>query len=137
MSLFHDQRSPVQPNPEKTPGKIWKFSKNNVFFFKKSEKRKEEKKCWKKCYYLSFLILVGRNSTRDLQSTPFQNPGGVPQVWQSPKDEGIFVYNFGCIFRLGSFPRSKIGSKSSFLTQYYIITKLNFLGEFSLILKKV
>ena len=33
----------------------------------------------KKCYYISFLILGGRNSTRALQSTPFQNPGGSPE----------------------------------------------------------
>ena len=31
----------------------------------------------KKCYPLSFSILGGRDSTRALQYTPFQNPGGV------------------------------------------------------------
>ena len=38
---------------------------------------KKPKKIQKKCYALSFLILRGHNSTRALQSTPFQNPGGV------------------------------------------------------------
>ena len=43
----------------------------------KEEKMFAEKKK-KKCYPLSFPILGGRDSTRALQSTPFQNPGGIP-----------------------------------------------------------
>ena len=43
-----------------------------IFFFFFAKKKK------KKCYPLSFPILRGRDSTRALQSTPFQNPGGVP-----------------------------------------------------------
>ena len=61
--------------------KISKNPKNSLFsfffvFFEEKffcQKRKE-----KKCYPLSFPILGGRNSTRALQSTLFQNPGGVP-----------------------------------------------------------
>ena len=34
----------------------------------------------KKCYTLSFPILGGRNSTRALQSSTFQNPGGSPDA---------------------------------------------------------
>ena len=59
--------------------------KNNFF----SKKKIEEKKiCWKKkCYPLSFPILGGRDSTRALQSTPFQNPGGVVRAWRTKKNE--------------------------------------------------
>ena len=53
----------------------------NHFFFKKSQNFENicfaEKKKKKKCYPLSFPILGGRDSTRALQSTPFQNRGGV------------------------------------------------------------
>ena len=81
-----------------------------ITFFQKSEKkhqffqkirRKKMKKILKKCYPLSFPILVILNSTRALQSSPFQNPGGVPWAWHSPKGEGrtkeILVYNIGFI----------------------------------------
>ena len=44
-----------------------------------STRRKNAGKKRKKCYPLSFPILGGRNSTRALQSTPFQNPGGYPE----------------------------------------------------------
>ena len=37
----------------------------------------------KKCYSLSFPIFGGCESTRALQSSPFQNPGGVAWAWQS------------------------------------------------------
>ena len=40
------------------------------------------KKIRKKCYPLSFPILGGRDSTRALQSTPFQNTGGVVWAWR-------------------------------------------------------
>ena len=55
--------------------KISKISKNHFF---QKEKIEEEKKCQKtKCFPLSFPILGGHDSTRALQSSPFQNPGGV------------------------------------------------------------
>jgi hypothetical protein len=41
------------------------------------EKKIAPKKERKKCYPLGFPILGGRDSTRALQSSPFQNPGGV------------------------------------------------------------
>ena len=46
------------------------------FFFKTFFFRRKKNKL--KCYPLSFSILGGRDSTRALQSTPFQNTGGVP-----------------------------------------------------------
>ena len=39
--------------------------------------------CQKKCYSLSFPLLGGRDLTRALQSTPFQNPGRVPWAWHT------------------------------------------------------
>jgi hypothetical protein len=57
-----------------TPKKSLFFKKKKKFKKKKFAEKKEEKKC----YPLSFPILGGRDSTRALQSTPFQNPGGVP-----------------------------------------------------------
>ena len=42
----------------------------------------------KKCYTLSFPILGGRNSTRALQSSTFQNPGGVPWCLRRRTDGG-------------------------------------------------
>ena len=57
--------------------KITKNLKNSLFFKKKfldfffTEKKK-------KCYTFSFPKLGGQDLTRALQSTPFQNPGGVP-----------------------------------------------------------
>ena len=56
--------------------KSQKISKNNfffeiIFFLKNNFLPK------KKCYPLSFPILGGRDSTRALQSSPFQNTGGV------------------------------------------------------------
>ena len=36
----------------------------------------------KKCYFLSFPILGGRNLTSALQSSPFQISGGVVQAWR-------------------------------------------------------
>ena len=41
--------------------------------------------CLKKCSPLSFPILRGRDSTRVLQYTPFQNPVGVVWVWRTNK----------------------------------------------------
>ena len=85
-----NQSSSVQPVSEIQ--KSEKISKNHFFpffyfiFFKK------------KCYSLSFPILGGRDLTRTLQSTPFQNPGGVVWAWQT-KSGGqrteILVSNFG------------------------------------------
>ena len=48
------------------------FSKKNLFLTKFVLLAE------KKCYPLSFPILGGRDLTRALQSSPFQNPGGVP-----------------------------------------------------------
>ena len=45
------------------------------FFAKKTEEEK--------CYPVSFSILGGRNLTRALQSSPFQNPGEVAWAWQT------------------------------------------------------
>ena len=64
--------------------KISKNLKKSLFFifflfFYFAEKKK-------KCHHLSFPILGRRNSTRALQSSPFQNPGGVPWAWRT-KDE--------------------------------------------------
>ena len=43
----------------------------------------QKKLITKKCNPFSFPILGGRDSTRALQSIPFQNPGGVPipPIW--------------------------------------------------------
>ena len=51
----------------------------------------------KKCYPISFPILGGRDSTRALQSTPFQNPGGVPRAWHTNerRTKEILVSNTG------------------------------------------
>ena len=78
-----DQSSPVQLVSEiqKTQkiSKIFFFTFfSSSFFFKKKLKNK--------CYPLSFSILGWCNSTRALQSAPFQNPGRVPWAWQ-PTDE--------------------------------------------------
>ena len=43
-------------------------------------------KCKKKSYPLSFPILRERDSTRALQSSPFQNQGGVAQALQTEND---------------------------------------------------
>ena len=56
----------------------------NIKKYQKSLKRKFRKKSFakkeKKCYPLSFPILGGRDSTRALQSSLFQNPeGGYPE----------------------------------------------------------
>ena len=58
--------------------KFQKISKNQ--FFQKNFLKDlffAEKKKKKKCYPLGYPILGGRDSTRALQFTPFQNPGGV------------------------------------------------------------
>ena len=71
-----DQSSPVQPIPELR--KYQKIPKIHIFSLSNS---------------LSFPILGGRDLTRALQSTPFQNPGG----WWSERDERteILVSNIG------------------------------------------
>ena len=72
--------------------KISKNLKKN--HFKKNYLFEEEEKIRrrKKCYPLSFPILGGRDLTRALQSSPFQNPGGGPlsvtDGGQRTKDEG-------------------------------------------------
>ena len=53
------------------------LEKSQNHFKKKKQKKTLLKKRRKKCYPLSFPILGGRNLTRALQSTPFQNPGAV------------------------------------------------------------
>ena len=74
------------------------FSSNYYFFFYLPEEKKLPEE---KCFPLSFPVLGGRNLTRALQSSPFQNPGGgYPE-----RDEGrtnertkeIIVSNIGCI----------------------------------------
>ena len=90
------------------------FSKKKKMKKKKFCQKKKKKKKRKKCYPLSFPILGGRDSTRALQSTPFQNPGGVPWAWHTKdegrrtKDEGrrkssclICQYTLGLIFCQG------------------------------------
>ena len=57
--------------------KISKNLKKSPFSTKKAI---DKKKMPKKCYPFSFLILGGRQSTRALHSSPFQNPGGVVRV---------------------------------------------------------
>ena len=58
----------------------------------------KKKKMWKKkCYPLSILMLGGRDSTRPLQSTPFQNPGGVAQALQKWRSPEILVSNIGWV----------------------------------------
>ena len=47
----------------------------NFFLFEKKKNRRKKEKI---CYPLSFPILGGRYSTRALQSSPLQNPGGAP-----------------------------------------------------------
>ena len=51
----------------------------------------------KKCYPLSFPMLGGSDSTRALQSAPFQNPGGVIRAWRTNewRTKEILVSNFG------------------------------------------
>ena len=61
-------------NPEKSQ----KSQKFTFFQTKKMYKKKMPKKK-KKCYPLSFPKFGGRDSTRVLQSIPFQNPGGYPE----------------------------------------------------------
>ena len=58
--------------------KIQKYQEisRNHFFSKEEE---EEKKCRQICYPLSLPILGGCDSSRALQSSPFQNPGGSPE----------------------------------------------------------
>ena len=69
--------------------KIWKN-------LQKNHKSKSLVLSRKRCYPLSFSISGGRNLTRALQSSPFQNPGGrVPWAWRSPRQTKILVSNFG------------------------------------------
>ena len=48
----------------------------------------EEKNLRKKCYPFSFPILGVRNSTRALQSSPFQKPGGIIRACRR-EQEGV------------------------------------------------
>ena len=65
------QSSPFQKFENlKKSQKIPFFNKKNV---------REKKIAEKNCYSLSFPVLGGRDSTRALQSSPFQNPGGSPE----------------------------------------------------------
>ena len=75
-----DQSSQVQPNPENK--NLEKFEKNQKIMFVKNKYQNFENIFFlkKKCYYLCFPIYGGRHSTIALQSTPFQNPGGVAQA---------------------------------------------------------
>ena len=67
---------------------------SNHFFVKKKKKiKKLSEKKKKKCYPFSFPILGGRDSTRALQSTPFQNPRGGPlSVTQQQGVAGRFFF---------------------------------------------
>ena len=76
------------------------------FFFEKKRKIPQIKL---NCYPLSFPILEGHNLTRALQSTPFQNSGGIPWARRRMKSEvrrtEIFVSTFGFTLRK-FFPQS-------------------------------
>ena len=67
---FH-QSSPVQPNYEK---KISEDLKKIPSFQQNLVSKERKKLCRKKCYFIRFSILGGRDSTRALQSSPFKNP---------------------------------------------------------------
>ena len=87
-----NQSSPVQPVSE--TGKSQKFTFFDFFVWKK------------KCYPLSFPILGGRNLTRALQSSPFQNPGGAVRVWRRMDGrvkKEILVSNLGCVVLISVF----------------------------------
>ena len=69
--------------------KITFFSFFSSFFLLNLFAEKE-----KKGHPLSFPILRGRNSIRALQSSPFQNPGGVVQAWRTKeKKKEVLVSN--------------------------------------------
>ena len=76
-----------------------------ITFFQQQKKVGEKiaEKRRKKCYPLSFLILGGRNLTRALQSSQFQNPGGVPWAWHSSRSSSmvLLLSNLGLVFLLG------------------------------------
>ena len=56
-------------------------------------------KSQKKCFPLSFTILGRIELTRALQSSPFQNPGGMPWAWRrTDKGTEILVSNIGWIY---------------------------------------
>ena len=99
-----------------------KNSKNRKksLYFNKQNKKKEKNVTGKKCYPLSFPILGGCDLIRALQSSQFQNPGGVPWAWWSSSS------------RRPVLPRSNIGlvnksknfeEKNSKKSQYF--KKLN------------
>ena len=90
IRIKYQKKSKKSKKKSKNPYKIQKLSKR-VKKIRKSEKIPKNLKnhffyfffiiiffAEKKCYSLSFPILGGRGSTRALQSSPFQNPGGVP-----------------------------------------------------------
>ena len=86
--IYKKSKNPKNPKKSKKFQKIQKLKRNP----KIHKKHQKSKKCqnWsitlkiaknlerspKKCYPLSFPILEGRNSTKALQSSPFQNPVG-------------------------------------------------------------
>ena len=68
-----------------------------ITFFTQKNLRKKKFSWGEKCYPLSFAILGGRYLTRALQSSLFQNPGGVPWAWRRRiRTEEIIVSNLGC-----------------------------------------
>ena len=70
-----------------------KKSQKSLYFFCFKRRKKV---LLKKSYTLSFSILGTRDSTRALQYSPFQNPGGVPRSWRSPNGRTeILVSNIG------------------------------------------
>ena len=77
-SCTPDTKMSVRRHTKKIPF----FSKKNLDFFFFRWKKKG-----KKCYPLSLPILGGRDSTRALQSSPFQNPGGVVRAWRRTNEQ--------------------------------------------------
>ena len=74
-----------------------------IIFFSKKNKILKQKKILQKKNVIQYPILGGRDSTRALQSSFFQNPGGVPRAWRT-KDERtdgrtkeILVSNLGYV----------------------------------------
>ena len=85
MNTRFNQSPPVQPTPEKKNLKKSGKSQKITFFLKSEE---EEKNRQKKCCPHSLPILGGRDSTRALQSSPFQNPGGGGPLSLTEKEDG-------------------------------------------------
>ena len=79
-----------------------------IFFFSPKEK---------KCYPLSFPILGGRDSTRALQSSPFQNPGGGSPESDTGGVVGVAGWYFS--FLIQDYPQK--WQSNLYLTVYSLI----------------